>query len=87
MVAKEREVQLGAQGRIVVPAPLRKAMGLKPGDRLIARTDGNRLILEPEAVIKQRLQARFSAVPDQANLVEELIEERRHEARAEAGLS
>ncbi len=87
MAAREREVQLGAQGRMVVPAALRKALGLKPGDRLIARTDGNCLILEPEAAIKQRLQARFSAVPEQTDLAAELIEERRREARVEAGLA
>jgi AbrB family looped-hinge helix DNA binding protein len=86
MAAREHEVQLGAQGRIVVPASLRKDMGLKPGDRLIARRDGDCLILEPGSVIRHRLQSRFNTVPGQTNLVDELIEERRREARSEADL-
>lgn len=86
MAVREHEVQLGAQGRIVVPASLRKDMGLKPGDRLVARRDGDCLILEPDSVIRYRLQSRFSTVPDQTSLVDELIDERRREARAEANL-
>ena len=86
MAVQDREVQLGAQGRIVVPATLRKDMGLKPGDRLIARREGDCLILEPRSVIRNRLQQRFSTVPGQANLVDELIAERRREAQAESDL-
>lgn len=86
MASRDREVQLGAQGRIVVPAALRKEMGLKPGDCLIARRDGDCLILEPASVIRNRLQQRFRNVPGQTSLVDELIAERRREAQVEAGL-
>lgn len=87
MAVNDREIQMGAQGRIVVPATLRRELGLKPGDRLIARREGDCLILEPGSVVRNRLQQRFSAVPGQASLVDELIAERRREARAEAGLA
>ncbi len=70
----------------VIPAVLCKDMGLKPGDRLTARREGDSLILEPRSVIGQRLQQRFRNVPRTASLVDELIDERRSEARAEAGL-
>jgi AbrB family looped-hinge helix DNA binding protein len=52
MAATDNEVQVGAQGRLVIPAALRKALYLKPGDRLVARQEGDRLVLERhEAVV------------------------------------
>jgi len=54
------EVQLGAQGRLVIPAKLRKALGLKPGDRLIARQEDDRLVLEKAGAIERRLRALFA---------------------------
>ena len=86
MTAKEREVQIGAQGRMVVPSALRKALNLNPGDRLIARQDGESLILEPSSVLRTRLKHRFKNVSADTSLVDELLDERRREARAEAGL-
>ena len=43
------EVLLGAQGRVVIPVALRKALGLKAGERLIARPANSdcRLKLKP----------------------------------------
>jgi AbrB family looped-hinge helix DNA binding protein len=70
------EVQLGSQGRVVIPAALRKALHLKPGDRLIARLQGGALVLEREAVGK-RLQDRFRHIPAHVSLVDELIAQRR----------
>jgi AbrB family looped-hinge helix DNA binding protein len=31
------EVCVGLQGRMVIPAPLRRSLGLKEGDQLVAR--------------------------------------------------
>lgn len=78
------EVQLGAQGRLVIPAALRKALHLKPGDRLVARQDGEALVLERREAIEKRLQDRFRHIPKQISLVDELIAERRAEAAKEA---
>lgn len=77
------EVQVGAQGRLVIPAALRKALGLKPGDRLIARQDGESLVLERREAIERRLQERFRHIPKEVSLVDELIAERRAEAAKE----
>lgn len=77
------DVSLGRQGRLVIPAPLRRSLGLEEGDRLVARQDGNRLVLEKPEQIKQRLKARFAQVPAERRLVEELIAERRQESRRE----
>ena len=78
------EVQVGAQGRLVIPAALRKALDLKPGDRLIARQEGERLVLERRESIEKRLQDRFRHIPKEVSLVDELIAERRAEAAKEA---
>ena len=61
------EVQVGAQGRLVIPAALRKALGLKPGDRLIARQEGESLVLERREAIGKRLQDRFRHIPKEVS--------------------
>jgi len=84
MAAIENEVQVGAQGRIVIPAGLRKALKLKPGDRLVARTDGESLVLERRETVEKRLRERFRHIPRDVRLAEELIGERRAEAARES---
>lgn len=84
MGTASNEIQIGAQGRVVIPAALRKALQLQPGDRLIARKVGDSLVLEKREVIMKRLQARFSHIPKEVSLAEELIAERREEAAREA---
>ena len=85
MASSENEVQVGAQGRVVIPAALRKALKLKPGDRLVARIAGESLILERREAVERRLRERFRHVPRDVNLADELIAERRAEAEREAG--
>lgn len=85
-VAASVEVSLGRQGRVVIPAALRRSLGLEEGDRLVARQEAGRLVLEKPDQIKQRLRARFAQVPAERNLVDELIAERREESLREASL-
>jgi AbrB family looped-hinge helix DNA binding protein len=77
------DVSLGRQGRLVIPAQLRRSLGLEEGDRLVARQEANRLVLEKPEQIKQRLKERFSQVPAERKLVDELIVERREACRRE----
>lgn len=79
------EVQVGAQGRLVIPARLRRSLNLQPGDRLIARRVGKSLVLERREAIEDRLRGRFRHVPADVSLADELIAERREEAAREAG--
>lgn len=83
MNSSSNEVQVGAQGRLVIPAALRKALQLKPGDRLVARQQGDALVLERREAIEQRLWQMFSDIPKDLSLVDDLIAERRAEAQRE----
>jgi AbrB family looped-hinge helix DNA binding protein len=77
------EIQMGAQGRLVIPAALRKALNLHPGDRLVARRVGDSILLERREAIERRLLARFAHIPKDEHLADELVAERRAEARRE----
>ena len=78
------EIQIGAQGRVVIPAKLRKALHLKIGDRLIAHKVGESLVLERRETIEKRLLDRFRHIPKDVSLVDALLTERRTEAAKEA---
>jgi AbrB family looped-hinge helix DNA binding protein len=82
--SRQTEVHLGRQGRLVIPATLRRLLGFEEGDTLIARSEEGRLILEKQETIKRRLKARFSQLPKETSLANELIAERREEAKREA---
>lgn len=77
------EVLLGAQGRVVIPVALRKALGLKAGERLIARKEGESLVLERREVIEERLWEMYSHIPKDISLADEVITQRRTEAQRE----
>lgn len=76
----EAITKVNAQGRIVIPIQLRQQLGLVAGTKLIARLEGNRIILEKPADVFHRLRSTFNS-PE--SLVEELIAERRAEAANE----
>jgi len=80
---ESKEIQLGAQGRLVIPAALRNALKLQQGDRLIARKVGDSLVLERRDAILKHLQQRFSQIPDTTSLADELIKQRRQESVTE----
>ena len=75
------EVELDAQGAVVIPPALGQAMGLKPGDRLVVRKAGDAIVLERRDVIERRLKARFAVIPKDVCLVGELIAEREQAAQ------
>jgi AbrB family looped-hinge helix DNA binding protein len=77
-------VQLGDRGRLVVPAGVRRRLGLKLGDRFLLKVEADgsmRLINIREAV--QGLCGIYAHIAPGRSLVDELIEERRCEAERE----
>lgn len=78
------KVQIGAGGRLVIPAEMRAAMGVAEGDMLMARVvDGELRLLSPQAAIKKAQSLVRQFVPEGVSLVDELIEEREAEVRKE----
>lgn len=76
------DVRLGAQGRLVVPASIRKALGFRPGETLVARVEDGHLVIEKPEAVERRLHAWFRKFEGRS-LADELIAERREEARRE----
>ena len=74
---------LGPQGRVVIPAAVRRELGFKTGDRLVGRLEEDRLVIESVDVALERIRKMFDVIPRDVSLVDELIAERREEARRE----
>ncbi len=74
---------VSAEGRIVIPASIRKQAGLQAGDMVTFKVEADGTIrLRTRAQAIGRLQAMFKDVDH--SLVDELIAERRAEAAKEA---
>jgi AbrB family looped-hinge helix DNA binding protein len=83
MASPERLVNLGPQGRLVVPAKFRRDLGLEEGTTLAVSSDGRRLILEPRREVLRRVRRRYAKLPKGTRLSSELIADRREAARRE----
>lgn len=83
-MTEHADVRVGPQGRLVIPARLRDALHLGPGEVLVAHVDGDRLVLERRVAVLDRLRTAFgAAVPRRVSLVDELLADRREEAARE----
>ena len=75
---------VGERGRLVIPAELRRLLGIAPGDTLVAHVDdGGRLVLEDRRAAAYRLLGSWAPMPDGRSAVDELLEERSAEAALE----
>jgi AbrB family transcriptional regulator (stage V sporulation protein T) len=78
-------VKLGPGGRIVIPATMRKALGLGEGAYLQVRVHGEELHAVPQEIALRRVQDFVAerASDDEGSWVDALLEERRREVERE----
>jgi AbrB family looped-hinge helix DNA binding protein len=76
--------QITSGGRIVIPAELRRAMGLKDGDEVLVRLEEGELRISTRRQRLKRAQAMVrSRLDADRSLADELVAERRVEAARE----
>jgi AbrB family looped-hinge helix DNA binding protein len=75
---------IGQGGRLVIPSPYRKALGLRDGDDVVVSLKGDELRIQTtRQAIRRAQQLVRRYVPRDRSLVAELIAERRRNARRE----
>jgi AbrB family looped-hinge helix DNA binding protein len=78
------KLKIGEAGRIVIPAEMRAAMMVKPGDTVTAQVvDGEFRIVSPKVALKRVQAAAHKLKRPGVSAVDELIAERHAEARRE----
>lgn len=76
--------KINANGRIVIPAAIRREMGIKPGDSVLMEVEDGVLRMETHRSRIQRIQSEIARCCKPGLLAsDELIAERREEARRE----
>ena len=78
---QELMVSVGQNGRIVIPANIRKLLNLKQGQVLKLHLENEKIIFEKTDDIVGKLKKRFGSI--QNSLSEELILERHENAKKE----
>lgn len=83
-MAAAAKLKVNENGRVVIPAPFRKALGINSGDEVLAWVEGDELRI---TTMKRRIEraqrrARQYLKPG-LSLVDELIAERREAAKRE----
>jgi AbrB family looped-hinge helix DNA binding protein len=77
----ETRLRINENGRVVIPAAFRKALGIKRGDEVVLRIEDDELritTMKKRIERAQRLVRKY--VKPAVSLVDELIAERRREA-------
>jgi bifunctional DNA-binding transcriptional regulator/antitoxin component of YhaV-PrlF toxin-antitoxin module len=78
-------LKVDAAGRVLIPADMRASMGLSDGGTVLAWLDRGELhVVSTEVAAGQAQQMARSLIGGDARLAEELIADRREEARREA---
>jgi AbrB family looped-hinge helix DNA binding protein len=82
---KQYVVRLGDRGRVVLPADLRRELGVGRGDALVFDTTSGDVRLRNAREVAAAARGMFASAADDRNLVDELLDERRREAKREVG--
>lgn len=78
-------VRVDDRGRVVLPAGLRRQLGLAEGDELLAEVDGLGLRLVSRRAAAYALVGAAAVGDDDGSAVSELLRERRRELVSELG--
>jgi AbrB family looped-hinge helix DNA binding protein len=80
----DRPVNMAANGRLVIPADIRAALGMEDGGAFVVRIEDGSVRLQPLREVIAQVQAEVRRyVPEGTRLSDELIEDRRREAEGE----
>jgi AbrB family looped-hinge helix DNA binding protein len=83
-VVTQAELHMGQHGRIVIPAEMRRALGIGPGSTLVATLEeGGRIVLEDRQAAARRERGSWKALAGGRDLVADLLSHRRAEAALE----
>lgn len=81
---EETRMRVSQNGRIVIPASFRKTLGIKAGDEVLLRLEDQELRITTQKRRIQQAQSRARRyVKHGTSLVDELLTERREDARNE----
>ncbi|SRR5579871_6175632 len=78
------KTRISANGRIVIPAAIREAIGVKPGDSIVMEAQDGVLRIESYPTLVARIQREFAHLIKPGVLAsDELIADRREEVQRE----
>lgn len=81
----DQKVKIGKNGRVIIPAEFRRALGFEDGDEVILHVDEDGLKISTPAQAISRAQSLVRRyVPEGSDLSGELVADRRAEVEAEA---
>jgi AbrB family looped-hinge helix DNA binding protein len=83
VLPKRERVKLGDGGRFVIPAAMREAMDVKPGDNLVMHVEDGELRVRGHREVIRRIQEQVAKLRPGVSMVDELIADRRAEAAKE----
>jgi len=84
MSTQEIKLRVSENGRVVIPAAVRKALGVGPGDEIILQRekDGFRITTQQQRIAAARARIRRYVKPG-SNIVDDFIRERHEAAKHE----
>ncbi|HYU32246.1 MAG TPA: AbrB/MazE/SpoVT family DNA-binding domain-containing protein [Thermoanaerobaculia bacterium] len=76
---------LDEEGRLVLPAEIRRSLGIEAGDQVVLELDdeGIHVLLSPEEAAQRAQDLVCARIPAQRDLADELIQERRRDSLLE----
>ncbi|MHA6797450.1 AbrB/MazE/SpoVT family DNA-binding domain-containing protein (plasmid) [Pseudonocardia bannensis] len=78
------DLTVNEQGRVTIPAPIRRAAGIEAGVPLVVYVEDGRVVLETREQLAERIRRDVAAAwTGEGSVVDELIADRRAEAARE----